>query len=454
MICAATAEAADNQFMRLLRADGPHPLRRRLWIGGSWVGLLVAVVVISQAIGRLSDPSNRLELGGDFVPAYAAGTLVREGRFAEIYHTDAMERVERATVAAADLEPLPFYGPYLNPPFFAALHAPLSALPFRHSAAIWLVFSLVCVAGSIAILSRILSNDWRTWALLPLLLVISMPFWQALCHLQNSCLSLLIVAGVVAIWRNASSRRAAIVAGLLASLLAYKPQLAALIMVSLSATLGWPAALGCAIGLGILGVATLCFMPGTISEYLHALPPLLRMIQERPQYNWGRQVTPQGFWRLLLQGHAGGPARPITTLLVSICVLSALVSFGWLLWRYRTDRTHRDQLIVMTICASPVLMPYFMDYDLLLLAIPAVLIANLWIRVGSPAGLARFAPVVWSLLFVTLYINPGLSGQTRLNFAALLTTATAIMSSASGLWKIARRSESNETAYTPLASAA
>jgi hypothetical protein len=281
-----------------------------------------------------------------------------------------------------------------------------------------------------------------------------MPFWQALCHLQNSCLSLLILTGVVVIWRSAESKRSAVVAGLLASLLAYKPQLAVLVIVSLSATLGWPALLGSAIGLGILALATLVLMPGTIGEYLHALPPFLRMIQERPQYNWGRQVTPQGFWQLLLQGHTGGAARPITTLIVTVTVLAALATFGWILWRYRTDRTRRDQLIALTICASPVLMPYFMDYDLLLLAIPAVLIAKHWIDVGAPAAIGRFAPLIWSILFISLYVNPGLTGSIRLNFAALLTIATASITANPSVWISARRSESIQTAYTPFASAA
>jgi len=68
MICAATAEAADNQFCVCFAPMVRIPLRRRLWIGGSWVGLLVAVVVISQAIGRLSDPSERTRARRRFRP--------------------------------------------------------------------------------------------------------------------------------------------------------------------------------------------------------------------------------------------------------------------------------------------------------------------------------------------------------------------------------------------------
>src|SRR5437764_277736 len=44
--------------------------------------------------------------------------------------------------------------------------------------------------------------DWKTWALVPLLMAVSMPFIQAIGHGQNTCLSLLIVAATVKLWRK------------------------------------------------------------------------------------------------------------------------------------------------------------------------------------------------------------------------------------------------------------
>ena len=119
-----------------------HLLRYQLWFGGAWVGLFVLTIVIAQTIARSTDGSHQLSLGGDFLPAYAAGTLVREGRSRDVYRPAAVEQIERRIVGEADLAPLPFYGPYLNPPFFAAFYAPLSAMPYRAAAIAWLMFNL------------------------------------------------------------------------------------------------------------------------------------------------------------------------------------------------------------------------------------------------------------------------------------------------------------------------
>src|SRR5258708_3830764 len=119
------ARRADNLTMRLFANSHPHPLRRRLWLGGTWLGLVVATFVIMQALSHAVSGSHLLSFGGDFVPAYAAGTLVREGRAVEVYDEAALGEAERRVVREADLEPLPLYGAYLNPPFFAAAYAPL-----------------------------------------------------------------------------------------------------------------------------------------------------------------------------------------------------------------------------------------------------------------------------------------------------------------------------------------
>src|SRR5690348_8705176 len=116
--------------MHLARAEQSHPMRRRLWFGATGVGLVLAVLVVHEVVVRALDPSSRLTLGEDFVPVYAAGTLVRQGRPAELYRIEPIAQIEHKLIAEADLEPLPIYGPFFNPPFFAALYAPFSALPY------------------------------------------------------------------------------------------------------------------------------------------------------------------------------------------------------------------------------------------------------------------------------------------------------------------------------------
>jgi len=450
--------------MRLFAPSHPHPLRRRLWIGGTWLGLAVATFVVTVLVPHVIDGSGKLTLGGDLVPAYAAGTLVRQGRAVEVYDSNALAGVELQIVRDAKLEPLPLYGAYLNPPFFAAAYAPLSAMPYRTAALVWLGINLLCVAGSLILLVRMLpaGMNWRCWGLVPLLLLISMPFWQAICHLQNTCFSLLLVCGVVTCWRAGfrNSREASwgVAAGALCGLLIYKPQLACAIAAVLCLSLGWRAALGCCVTGAALVAYALVELPGTLAAYAHRLPTAMDLIQNRPSYNWGRQVTLRGFWRLLLQGAGGGADTFAVSLFTWAGVIVGLAALGvaaWAVLRVRDDARPGDRLIAATIAAMPLLMPYYMDYDLLLLAVPAVLLAGEWARAGrTPMRGDRQLVIVWAALFMTLYLNPGLARPMRLNFAAVLVAAVAGATIARCTSSRARSSNAAEPAPEPLAVAA
>ena len=151
---------------------------------------------------------------------------------------------------------------YKYSPTFALLFAPLSALPYRTAAAVWLGINIVLYTASLVLLVRMLPiearRDWKTWGLVPLLVTASMPFLQAAGHQQNTFLSLLILAGTVTLWRG----RSAFAAGAVAGLLFYKPQLALVVAVVLAIDLGRRAVLG----LGVTGMALLLLtvwaMPG------------------------------------------------------------------------------------------------------------------------------------------------------------------------------------------------
>jgi hypothetical protein len=395
-------------------------LRRRLWLVGGGIGVFALVLVAAQVFPELCG-TRPLAFGGDFLPAFAAGTLVRQGRPREVYSPAAMEQVERRIVHEARLAEPPFYGPYLNPPFFAAFFAPFSAIPYRGAVSLWLSLNLICAGAAIWLLCRMLDADggWRDWGLAPLLVCVSMPFIQAVCHLQNSCVSLLLLSSVVALWRPG---RMPILAGILAGLLSYKPQIACLVAAGLTVSLGWRAIVGFATTTTALAGWTAWQLPGAITIYVRQLSGLLHQIQERPSYNWGRQPTPMGFWRLLVQDHAGGPAQLPVLILVGLTI--GCLALAWLLaariaWRDRTGQSSRDGFIAATIACLPLLSPYYMDYDLLLLAIPVVLVVRSSREIGRST--------VWpsATLFLALFVNPGISSIWRLNLAAPLVGLVA-----------------------------
>ena len=171
-----------------------------------------------------------------------------------------------------------------------------------------------------------------SWPLMPVLLMLSMPFLQCMTHAQNSCMSLLILAGAVAAWRG----RRGILAGVILGLLFYKPQLAAVLAMVLIVDLGWPALAGLGMtGAGLLAI-NLMTLPGSLTDYLHRLPDNVRFVQTQVPYMWDRHVTIKAFWRLLFQGRSAGPAIGIVTVLTVVCcaVLGGyLVKGMWGYWR-------------------------------------------------------------------------------------------------------------------------
>ncbi len=94
------------------------------------------------------------------------------------------------------------------------------------------------------------------------------------------------------------------------------------------------------------------------------------------RYLWERHVTLKAFWRLLIQGYATGNSNlPANVLWISTA--GALgVGLLLVLALYLRTRQNLDRLIAATIVTMPLLMPFYFDYDLLLLAVAAVIIAH------------------------------------------------------------------------------
>jgi hypothetical protein len=451
---------ADNGRIVLLRKN----LRTRLWVGGSAVALFVATLAFANGVLAPGAAPASSRIGLDFLPFYAAGTFVREARPAAMYDIDALRTRERAIAAANGLALGEGFGPFWNPPFFALPFALLAGLPFRAALGVWMGINFAALGIAIALLCRMLARsdlsgssdgagraDWRTWGLVPLLAVSSVPFLLAVTHGQNTFCSLLLLTCAVLAWRS----RRAILAGLFVGLLAYKPQLAALVGVVALIDLGWPVFAGAALSGGLMLLAAVLTMPGIAATYRTSLPRLLQFMQVEHVYLWERHVTLKAFWRLLLQGHAAGEVAISVTLLASLCAATLLVALLVAAFRCRWQRKRghreypsllasghmiasanilnvpfslgRDRLIAATVVTMPLVMPFYFDYDLLLLAIPAVLVAA-----GGRAFIAGRARTLlvgaWSALFVWMIVNPDVAELTRINGAVpLLGIVAAVL---------------------------
>ncbi len=430
-------------------ARAAHSLRRRLWQAAIVFGGLVLVLIACDVHTRLCDPSPKLALGHDLLPSYAAGELVRQGQARLMYDRAAVSAVEFRVIREANLDIDNRYGPWLNPPFFAWFFAPLSALPYRQAAAAFLIFNLLLVFASLALLTRMVADpraegsirrikaDWQTLALVPILVILPLPFWQAMGHQQNTFISFFLLILSVTFWRHDKP----LIAGLIAGLLFFKPQLAVLFAAALVIGTGWRALAGLAVtGLTLLAI-TLWTLPGCLVDFLHRLPPILHWLQLESPYNWGRQVTLQSFWRLALQGHVRGETLAAAKVLWWFSSAAFFVTIAAAAWRFRRrhrDKMSRDRLIAASIVSMPMLMPYYMDYDLLLMAVPAVLLAAEWMRRPDRATRADYwLLAAWTALAIESHLNPGLAGHSRLNLAVPLLS----LISALHLWRCLRGDE-------------
>jgi hypothetical protein len=369
-------------------------------------------------------------LGNDFLPFYMAGQFVREGRIDALYDLSVVREAQLPIATGAGLEQS--FGPFWNPPFYAWAFVPFSQMPYREALLYWVLLNVAAVLCAMLLLRRMfpIETDWRTTMLIPLLILVSMPFIQAISHGQNTFMSLLLVAMAVAAWRE----RRAISAGIACGLLLYKPQLALVLAVVMTLDLGKRVGIAVLFTGSCLLLISGLSLPGSIGDYLQRLPENLHFMQVANSYLWERHATFKGFWRLLLQGREAGEVTLAVTVLTGVC--SALVAVGLLRALTQSKRhtidnpftgetraLRRDRVIAATIAATPLLMPFYFDYDLLLLAVPATLLS---VELhGRPVGqtLSRADRVVigaWSLMFLWMMINPGIAKHTGVNVTTIL----------------------------------
>jgi hypothetical protein len=422
--------------------------------------LLVGTLAVGNSFIRPERAVTARMLGHDFLAFYTAGTFAREGEFNRLYNLAAVRDMEHTVAANAGLEIGKSFGPYWNPPFYAWVLAPLSALPYRTALATWTLLNLCCLAVAVMLMAKMLpaapqgtsplrwsfddglpariGRDWRAWALIPLLIITSMPFIHAISHGQNTFASLMILSVVVTAWR----KRMPVLAGIACGLLFYKPQLAAVVAGMLVLSLGMRVCIGLAFMAGTLMLVMGFTMPDTIGQYVDALPAILRYMQVDNDYLWERHVTLKAFWRMLFQGRGAGETSLITAALTITSTATIGIGLLGAWWRSRhpgvddcwtgeTRSVALDRLIGATIVSMPLLMPFYFDYDLLLLSIPAVLLASEIAARAPGARLERRQKLLlglWVALYAWMFFNVPVAGLSGVNVSAILLTAISVVS--------------------------
>ena len=179
------------------------------WLAG---GILWFAWFLSLLLGGGKFDLAGQVVGTDYVQFYAAGSTLQRGDGAHLYDFEYQKKLERDIVGKT------FGGhhAFITPPFFAWVFVPFSLLPYMWSFAIWSLLGLAPLWLSLRWTGASQPGRWFGWALT------LFPVFASISFGQNSLLSLGVLSLTYLLW----CRERRWLAGLVCSLVLYKPQLA------------------------------------------------------------------------------------------------------------------------------------------------------------------------------------------------------------------------------------
>ncbi|MBL8553371.1 MAG: DUF2029 domain-containing protein [Phenylobacterium sp.] len=340
----------------------PHATATRLAAAGK---VLALAWIIFLAVGHAAV----WRQGADFLNFWSAGRFVLEGRAAEAYDVGRL-------VAWQQAQGFPRAQPFVSPPPFLILAAPLGLLIYPAALAVWIAAGYAAYALSLRWLPR--AVYWPAVAF-PGALLAAMAGQSALI------LTALMCAAV-----GALPRRPAL-SGLFVGLMVLKPQLALLTPVAFAAAGAWRAfAVAAATVIGVLGlsVAVLGWEPMAAflgsADYLNGLfarPELLPKIKSV-------------YATLVLNG--ASPAAALTGQGVAAAFAAGAV---WRVWRATDAPLARGAALA---AATPLAPPYLLLYDIVFLALPTVWLLREGLERGFRRGERAALAAVFFLPIATL----------------------------------------------------
>ena len=358
-------------------------------------------------------------LGYDFLAFFGASELVLAGRAAAAYDMEAIAAVQRTAVAGnrAIL-------PWLYPPTFLLVVAPLGLLGYGAALAAWVAATLT---GFLAMVRRL--SDHRM--ALPLALGFSAVFANAMQGQIGFLTAALAGFGLLLLDRRP------LLAGLILGLLVIKPHFGLLLPVMLLADRRWPAIAGAALSsVGLCLASLAAFGPDAWTGFLASSQAAAGWMNE------GYFPAEKSPSVLLALKTLGAPN------LAAVAVYATLaLALGVAVWRvWRADGDIRLKIAV-AVPAMVLASPYAFDYDLVLLAIPIGLLADHARR----AALAPGTKAVLALAYVAPALGPALAKTTGVQLTGL--AVLLLFAAAWRTWALGRAATdaASADAFAPVA---
>ncbi len=348
----------------------------------------------------------------DYVVYWSAGRMVLDSQAGHLYKQPSIRYVQATATGqppwqVADL-------PFFNPPFIAAMLAPLALLPLKASALLFMALSLVALAVTLRYLLRGFSRlEVGLWTLG---IVTSMPFYYTLLHGQFSFLLLALFTGVYVLLK----RRSDAPAGALLALLLMKPQLLLLPLVILLVDRRFAAlrsftTAGLALGLCSLLVAG----PGGSFAYVRLMADATRWHNQD-----GIAIYAMFGWNAFFTDLLNNAHFSLVTVL-SLAAALGTITFCAAAWRslpQRRDESTFDLRYAVLMLGTLLISPHLYGQDLIIGVLPALLIYRSAAEPKLKLGIAATFVLAWCLM----YQHFSLLHATGINFVTLMMFGMAL----------------------------
>ena len=380
------------------------------WLDGGRVRriALACLIVSIGAIGLLIltangtiDLSGR-PLGTDFSQVWTAGTMVLDGRAAEVWHWPSHFRVQQAFHRSITVD---LYGWHYPPPYLL-IASVLATMPYLVALVVWQVVTL---APFTLMAQRYLGrrDAWLYVIAAPVTLI-------CLTHGHNGFLTALLLGGGLILLD-----RKPFLAGLLLGCLVYKPQFALLIPLLFLAMRQWRAILGAAASSLALVVLTYGVWGWPVWQaFLDSLPLTQTTVIEQGNTGWEKIMSP--FSALRSWGMAVGPAYTVQAA-ASVAAIGATLVLAW-----KSRPALRNAAASAAVLIST---PYVLDYDYVVLLLG---IGFLW-KDGEEKGWGRWEKTLLAIAWIAPLLARTVASATLIPLGLLSAIAVLAIAASRGL---------------------
>jgi alpha-1,2-mannosyltransferase len=331
-------------------------------------------------------------IGVDFQVNWVASEMALTGQPSAVYDIKRFHALEEEVVGKRT-----FVAPMIYPPTFLVIVLPTALLPYLWALCIWMVLTF---AGYSLVLRKIIPRTETLWP--------ALAFPGAFANVmngQNGLLAFSLLGGALLTLETSP-----LLGGVFFGLLSYKPPMGVLVPIVLAATGRWRALFAAVLTASALaGISFVMFGAETWHAFFDSLAFTRHLIIENGEVRFYTMQTVFAGVRLL----GGGIGAAYLVQIVTAATVAATV-----LWIWRQNIQFELKASALA-AAIPLVSPYILYYDLVVLGLPIA-----WLALeGRRSG---FLPFEKSLLVVA-WVLPLLCEQIGRSTSVPLTPFVCVL---------------------------